>query len=157
MATWACAAECRGAVAIHWGLEEAPWRWCWRWCWRMLPSLRAAGRCGGAGLLSAELRCMGLSAWGWSGPLSRGQPAFIMNSMLPALRVLCALCPQGAAGAAEDDTDRQFRATAGRMMGDLNTSGDAPFGGEVQLESQVGGWVGVGMCVCLSVEVCVCV
>lgn len=65
-----------------------------------------------------------------------------MKSMLPtlpALRVLCALCPQGAAGAAEDDTDRQFRATAGRMMGDLNTSGDAPFGGEVQLESQVGG------------------
>lgn len=46
-----------------------------------------------------------------------------------------------------------FRATADRMMGDLGTSGDAPFGGEVRLpdaDSQVGGamWlrlrVGVG-------------
>jgi hypothetical protein len=42
-----------------------------------------------------------------------------------------------AAGGAEGAEDGAQRAVAGRMMGDLATSGDAPFGGEVQVDSRV--------------------
>lgn len=45
---------------------------------------------------------------------------------------------QGVVGGEADEAEKQFRSAAGKMMGDLNTSGDAPFGGEVQLDSQVG-------------------
>lgn len=39
-----------------------------------------------------------------------------------------------------NDDDRRFQAVAEKSMGDLGTSGDAPFGGEVGLESQVYWW-----------------
>jgi hypothetical protein len=42
----------------------------------------------------------------------------------------------------EEPGESKFRSTADKMMGDLGTSGDAPFGGEVALdaESQVYWW-----------------
>ena len=44
----------------------------------------------------------------------------------------------------QDPQEAAFRSQVAKMMGDLGTSGDAPFGGEVALdaESQVRGWVG---------------
>ena len=65
--------------------------------------------------------------------------------------------PQGGAGPSGADTsasaaaaggeplpdeaqEGRFRATADKAMGDLGTSGDAPFGGEVAVESQVYWW-----------------
>ena len=44
----------------------------------------------------------------------------------------------------QDPQEAAFRAQAAKMMGELGTSGDAPFGGEVPLdaESQVGGLAG---------------
>eukprot|EP00887_Chlorella_sp_A99_P001190 scaffold14.g1190.t1 len=44
--------------------------------------------------------------------------------------------PQGE----ETDAERSFRVAAAKQMGDLGTSGDAPFGGEVELNSQVYWW-----------------
>ena len=41
--------------------------------------------------------------------------------------------------APDDDSTRQFKAQSQRLMGDMNDAGDAPFGGEVQVDSQV--WV----------------
>ena len=41
----------------------------------------------------------------------------------------------------ETEAERAVRTSAAKAMGDLATSGDAPFGGEVALNSQVGGWV----------------
>lgn len=55
---------------------------------------------------------------------------------------------EAAPGAEMEAGEAQLRAVAGKMMGDLGTSGDAPFGGEVAMdaESQVGarGVGGVG-------------
>ena len=39
--------------------------------------------------------------------------------------------------APDDDSTRQFKAQSQRLMGDMNEAGDAPFGGEVQVDSQV--------------------
>ena len=38
---------------------------------------------------------------------------------------------------ADDDSTRQFKAQSQRLMGDMNDAGDAPFGGELQLNPQV--------------------
>ena len=35
---------------------------------------------------------------------------------------------------ADEEGEAAFRATAGKLMGDLGTSGDAPFGGEVSVQ-----------------------
>ena len=43
----------------------------------------------------------------------------------------------GAQGA-DDESTRQFKAQSQRLMGDMNDAGDAPFGGEMQVDSQVG-------------------
>ena len=37
----------------------------------------------------------------------------------------------------DDDSTRHFKAQSQRLMGDMNDAGDAPFGGEVQVDSQV--------------------
>ena len=37
----------------------------------------------------------------------------------------------------DDESTRQFKAQSQRLMGDMNDAGDAPFGGEVQVDSQV--------------------
>lgn len=37
----------------------------------------------------------------------------------------------------EDEGTRQFKAQSQRLMGDINEAGDAPFGGELQLDPQV--------------------
>lgn len=39
-----------------------------------------------------------------------------------------------------DTETRHFKALAAKSMGDINESGDAPFGGEVQMESKVYWW-----------------
>lgn len=45
---------------------------------------------------------------------------------------------RSGAQAPDDDSTRQFKAQSQRLMGDMNEAGDAPFGGEVQVDSQVG-------------------
>lgn len=37
----------------------------------------------------------------------------------------------------EDAETQRFKAAAARLMGDINDAGDAPFRGEVQLDSKV--------------------
>lgn len=37
----------------------------------------------------------------------------------------------------DDEGTRQFKAQSQRLMGDINEAGDAPFGGELQLDPQV--------------------
>ena len=37
----------------------------------------------------------------------------------------------------EDDATRGFQAASARLMGDMKDAGDAPFRGEVQLDSKV--------------------
>lgn len=44
---------------------------------------------------------------------------------------------RAATGGADGAEDGALRSVAGRMMGDLATSGDAPFGGEVLVDSRV--------------------
>ena len=44
---------------------------------------------------------------------------------------------RSGAQAPDDDPTRQFKAQSQRLMGDMNDAGDAPFGGEVQVDSQV--------------------
>ena len=63
---------------------------------------------------------------------------------LPCRRYLADAAPQkgeasmrSGAAAPDDDTTRQFKAQSQRLMGDMNEAGDAPFGGEVQIDSQV--------------------
>ena len=58
-------------------------------------------------------------------PLSTHPPPCLQPRNQP--RVLGSEAPQQA----DDAAEAAFRAAAGRMMGDLGTSGDAPFGGEV--------------------------
>lgn len=41
------------------------------------------------------------------------------------------------APATDDAGTRQFKAHSQRLMGDMNDAGDAPFGGELQLNPQV--------------------
>ena len=61
----------------------------------------------------------------------------------PMMRNLTDAAPQegeqafrsGRAAAVDGAEDGVARAVAGRMMGDLATSGDAPFGGEVQVQA----------------------
>ena len=64
--------------------------------------------------------------------------------MLAVCRYLSDAAPQkGEAAmrsgvqAPDDDSTRQFKAQSQRLMGDMNEAGDAPFGGEVQVDSQV--------------------
>jgi hypothetical protein len=40
-------------------------------------------------------------------------------------------------GQVEDADTRRFQAQSARLMGDMNDAGDAPFGGEVRLDSKV--------------------
>ena len=47
---------------------------------------------------------------------------------------------QQGGGGVETAEEARFKATANRAMGNLDTSGDAPFGGEVSIESQVYWW-----------------
>ena len=63
---------------------------------------------------------------------------------LPCCRYLADAAPQkgeasmrSGAQAPDDDSTRQFKAQSQRLMGDMNDAGDAPFGGEVQIDSQV--------------------
>lgn len=49
---------------------------------------------------------------------------------------------RSGAQAPDDDPTRQFKAQSQRLMGDMNDAGDAPFGGEVQVDSQVCGFLG---------------
>lgn len=63
---------------------------------------------------------------------------------LPCCRYLADAAPQkgeasmrSGAQAPDDDSTRQFKAQSQRLMGDMNDAGDAPFGGEVQVDSQV--------------------
>ncbi len=44
---------------------------------------------------------------------------------------------RSGAQAPDDDSTRQFKAQSQRLMGDMNDAGDAPFGGEMQVDSQV--------------------
>ena len=46
----------------------------------------------------------------------------------------------GATASATDGDELKFRAVAARAMGDISDSGDAPFGGEIAVESQVYWW-----------------
>ena len=46
---------------------------------------------------------------------------------------------RSGAQAPDDDSTRQFKAQSQRLMGDMNDAGDAPFGGEMQVDSQVPG------------------
>lgn len=47
---------------------------------------------------------------------------------------------QGASSSAADGDESRLRAAAARAMGDIAESGDAPFGGEIAVESQVYWW-----------------
>ena len=47
-------------------------------------------------------------------------------------------CPGGVQG--NDAETIRFKAAAANSMGDINEQGDAPFGGEVQMESKVYWW-----------------
>ncbi|KAL3159310.1 hypothetical protein ABBQ32_011264 [Trebouxia sp. C0010 RCD-2024] len=69
------------------------------------------------------------------------------SSIHPMLRYLADAAPQkgeasmrSGAQAPDDDSTRQFKAQSQRLMGDMNDAGDAPFGGEVQVDSQVYWW-----------------
>ena len=44
---------------------------------------------------------------------------------------------RSGAQAPDDDPTSQFKAQSQRLMGDMNDAGDAPFGGEMQVDSQV--------------------
>ena len=44
---------------------------------------------------------------------------------------------RSGAQAPDEDSTRQFKAQSQRLMGDMNDAGDAPFGGEMQVDSQV--------------------
>ena len=51
---------------------------------------------------------------------------------------------RSGAQAPDDDSTRQFKAQSQRLMGDMNDAGDAPFGGEMQVDSQV--WLQLSIC-----------
>lgn len=79
--------------------------------------------------------------------LSRWVCAGGTGGVHPMMRNLTDAAPQegeqafrsgkAAAASAEGPEDAALHSVAGRMMGDLATSGDAPFGGEVQVDSRV--------------------
>ncbi|DBA94110.1 hypothetical protein WJX77_004695 [Trebouxia sp. C0004] len=69
------------------------------------------------------------------------------SSIHPMLRYLADAAPQkgeaamrSGAQAPDDDPTRQFKAQSQRLMGDMHDAGDAPFGGEMQVDSQVYWW-----------------
>ena len=69
---------------------------------------------------------------------------------------------RSGAQAPDDDSTRQFKAQSQRLMGDMNDAGDAPFGGEVQVDSQVGAKalssvLHAHCCCCASILACKCV
>lgn len=66
------------------------------------------------------------------------------NLLVAACRYLADAAPQkgeaamrSGAQASDDDPTRHFKAQSQRLMGDMNDAGDAPFGGEMQVDSQV--------------------
>ncbi|EIE19628.1 hypothetical protein COCSUDRAFT_67727 [Coccomyxa subellipsoidea C-169] len=76
------------------------------------------------------------------------QDATTAGGVHPMMRLIADAAPQrgeiamrsGQAPEVEDAETQRFKAASARLMGDINDAGDAPFRGEVQLDSKVYWW-----------------